>query len=112
MMCICFLEYPSKETVSVNGSSDNIRTQLLIRVIRPTEKNEYGFDLSTHENTHCIQDVRDGTPAYKAGLRKDDLILEINGEWALGIEHSEAVEKILQFPTHVNLLVRNKLNGK
>lgn len=46
-----------------------------------------------------------GYPAEKAGLRKDDYILEVNGESIDKLEHDEVVKKMRAYPNIINLLV-------
>ncbi len=52
-----------------------------------------------------------GLPASKAGLRKGDYILEVNGEQIHVMEHDQVVHKMCQHPNHLDLLVVADLQG-
>lgn len=56
--------------------------------------NEYLF-LSVHQN------VEDGGPAHKAGLKAGDLITHVNGEPVHGLVHTEVVELLLKVTRNV-----------
>lgn len=43
-----------------------------------------------------LQNVEDGGPAHKAGLRAGDLITHVNGEPVHGLVHTEVVELLLK----------------
>lgn len=49
-----------------------------------------------------IQNVEDGGPAHKAGLKAGDLITHVNGEPVHGLVHTEVVELLLK-------VMRNKI---
>ena len=64
------------------------------------------------ENTYYIDQVSVDTPAHKAGLQCGDIILEINGESIRGVSQEDAINKMLTFPKHIELIVAESLNGK
>lgn len=43
-----------------------------------------------------LQNVEDGGPAHKAGLKAGDLITHVNGETVHGLLHTEVVELLLK----------------
>lgn len=48
-------------------------------------------------NILCVtQNVEDGGPAHKAGLKAGDLITHVNGEPVHGLVHTEVVELLLK----------------
>ena len=57
-----------------------------------TADQELGFILWFDDNGHYIEDVTIGTPAYTAGLRQGDRLLEVNHhnveqDWILFLTH-------------------------
>lgn len=50
----------------------------------------------------CInQNVEDGGPAHKAGLKAGDLITHVNGESVHGLVHTEVVELLVKVNNNV-----------
>lgn len=49
------------------------------------------------------QNVEDGGPAHKAGLKAGDLITHVNGEPVHGLVHTEVVELLLKVNDNVCL---------
>lgn len=49
------------------------------------------------------QNVEDGGPAHKAGLRAGDLITHVNGETVHGLVHTEVVELLMKVNKNVCL---------
>ena len=49
------------------------------------------------------QNVEDGGPAHKAGLKAGDLITHVNGEPVHGLVHTEVVELLLKVDHNVCL---------
>lgn len=47
-------------------------------------------------NASLIQNVEDGGPAHKAGLKAGDLITHVNGEAVHGLVHTEVVELLIK----------------
>lgn len=47
------------------------------------------------------QNVEDGGPAHKAGLKAGDLITHVNGEPVHGLVHTEVVELLLKVTHNV-----------
>nr|XP_025949090.1 Na(+)/H(+) exchange regulatory cofactor NHE-RF3 [Dromaius novaehollandiae] len=70
----------------------------------------YGFYLRMKRNTggHVIKDVDSGSPAAKAGLKDNDILVAINGERVEALDHEQVVEKIKQSEEKVALLVVDK----
>lgn len=57
-----------------------------------------------------IQNVDDGGPAHKAGLKAGDLITHVNGEAVHGLVHTEVVELLIKVSSRF-LLRRNKIHN-
>lgn len=47
-------------------------------------------------NASLVQNVEDGGPAHKAGLKAGDLITHVNGEAVHGLVHTEVVELLIK----------------
>ncbi len=76
------------------------------------ELNYYGFNFRTSkEGQHIVNNVIPDYPAYEAGLRDGDYILEVNGELITGLYHNQVIKKILFNLDHVDLLIVNDLDG-
>lgn len=64
-------------------------------------------------NVSCvsfIQNVEDGGPAHKAGLKAGDLITHVNGEPVHGLVHTEVVELLLKVNHNVCLSLNCSYN--
>lgn len=48
------------------------------------------------KNASLVQNVEDGGPAHKAGLKAGDLITHVNGEAVHGLVHTEVVELLIK----------------
>lgn len=57
-----------------------------------------------------IQNVDDGGPAHKAGLKAGDLITHVNGEAVHGLVHTEVVELLIKVSSRF-LLIHNKIHN-
>lgn len=57
-----------------------------------------------------IQNVDDGGPAHKAGLKAGDLITHVNGEAVHGLVHTEVVELLIKVSSRL-LLTHNKIHN-
>ncbi|NXF87166.1 NHRF3 protein, partial [Eubucco bourcierii] len=70
-------------------------------------KDGYGFYLRMEPNTgdHVIKDVDSGSPAAKAGLKDNDILVAVNGEQVDGLDHESVVGKIKQSEVKTTLLV-------
>lgn len=51
------------------------------------------------------QNVEDGGPAHKAGLKAGDLITHVNGEPVHGLVHTEVVELLLKVNHDIRLFL-------
>ncbi|NXX90391.1 NHRF3 protein, partial [Centropus bengalensis] len=72
-------------------------------------KNGYGFYLRMEQNgDHVIKDVDSQSPAAKAGLKDNDILVAINGEQVDGLDHESVVGKIKQSEATITLLVVDK----
>ncbi|NXI37948.1 NHRF3 protein, partial [Galbula dea] len=73
-------------------------------------KSGYGFYLRMEHNPgdHVIKDVDSGSPAAKAGLKDNDILVAVNGEQVDGLDHESVVEKIKQSEAKTTLLVVDK----
>lgn len=49
------------------------------------------------------QNVEDGGPAHKAGLKAGDLITHVNGEAVHGLVHTEVVELLIKVSKNISL---------
>jgi len=58
-----------------------------------------------------INSVVDGGPAFQAGIRDGDYLLEVNEETITGLNHSQALKKVLSNPKYVDLLVITDLDS-
>ncbi|XP_058042354.1 Na(+)/H(+) exchange regulatory cofactor NHE-RF3 [Ahaetulla prasina] len=69
--------------------------------------NGYGFYLRMEENGkgHLIKDIDSDSPAAKAGLRDNDILVAVNGEPIEALDHEAVVEKIRQSGEKTTLLV-------
>lgn len=57
---------------------------------------------------HTIKDVDSGSPAAKAGLKDNDILVAVNGEQVDGLDHESVVGKIQQSEAKTTLLVVDK----
>ncbi|XP_052559666.1 Na(+)/H(+) exchange regulatory cofactor NHE-RF3 [Tympanuchus pallidicinctus] len=73
-------------------------------------KDGYGFYLRMEQNTgdHVIRDVDPKSPAAKAGLKDDDILVAVNGERVDALDHESVVGKIKQSEEKTTLLVVDK----
>lgn len=67
----------------------------------------YGFNLHAEKGKagHFIGSIDEGSPAEAGGLRKNDVIVEVNGSSIENDSHQSLVQKIKSDPTQVTLLV-------
>jgi len=57
---------------------------------------------------HVIKDIDSGSPAAKAGLKDNDILVAVNGEQVDGLDHESVVGKIKQSEAKTTLLVVDK----
>ncbi|WP_340690761.1 S41 family peptidase [Hydrogenobacter thermophilus] len=68
-----------------------------------------GIEISMEKGRPIVVSPIEGTPAYKAGIRPGDIILEINGEDTSNMMLMDVVQKIRGKPgTKVNLTIMRK----
>ncbi|CAI2726709.1 unnamed protein product [Schistosoma spindalis] len=67
----------------------------------------YGFSLQATKGKvgHYISEVDQQSPAFAAGLRDGDYVVEVNGVNIIPYQHQEVVQCILKNPSKVSLLV-------
>ncbi|CAH8495812.1 unnamed protein product [Heterobilharzia americana] len=67
----------------------------------------YGFSLQATKGKigHYITEVDHKSPAYAAGLRDEDFVVEVNGINVVAEQHQSVVQRILKDPLKVSLLV-------
>ncbi|XP_037762156.1 Na(+)/H(+) exchange regulatory cofactor NHE-RF3 isoform X1 [Chelonia mydas] len=72
--------------------------------------NGYGFYLREEQNGngHLIKDIDSGSPAAKAGLKDNDILVAVNGESVEALDHDTVVEKIKRCGEKTTLLVVDK----
>ncbi len=77
------------------------------RLIRTTNNELYGFDLKTFpaDGRHIAKNIVQDSPAHRAGLIDGDIILEINGDSADGLDKNQVISLIKKYPRQVELLV-------
>lgn len=64
------------------------------------------------DGKHLIGNVQTDTVAYRAGVREDDILLEVNNERVDGLDRDQVVARILKHSKHVDLLVLSSLNNE
>ena len=72
-----------------------------------TADQELGFILWFDDNGHYIEDVTIGTPAFAAGLRQGDRLLEVNHHNVEQEEHEAVVELVKESGDMVTLNVQS-----
>ncbi|NXI71560.1 NHRF3 protein, partial [Anseranas semipalmata] len=104
--------YYTSQNMVLNKETANLK--LLPLKPRLTElqkgKNGYGFYLHKEQNTgdHVIKNVDSMSPAAKAGLKDDDILIAVNGERVDALDHESVVGKIKQSEEKTTLLVVDK----
>ncbi|XP_048349306.1 Na(+)/H(+) exchange regulatory cofactor NHE-RF3 isoform X1 [Sphaerodactylus townsendi] len=70
----------------------------------------YGFCLRMEQNAkgHLIKDIDSGSPAAKAGLKENDILVAVNGELVEAMDHNSVVEKIKESGEKTTLLVMDE----
>lgn len=83
----------------------------LCRLSRSSKSEYYGFELKSMkvDGKHIIGNVQPDSIAYRAGLREDDILLEVNNERVDGLDREHVVSKMLKHSKHVDLLVATPL---
>lgn len=76
-------------------------------MVRNHKSDFYGFELKTSKNEgkHYAISIQDDSPASRAGLRENDLIIEVNDEVIVGIDREQVIKKMLKHSKHVDLTV-------
>ncbi|XP_040280898.1 Na(+)/H(+) exchange regulatory cofactor NHE-RF4 isoform X1 [Bufo bufo] len=76
-------------------------------VLRKDANDTFGFHLRMEEDRdgHIIRQVVPGGPAYLAGLRNGDQLLQINGEYVHEQEHIRVVQKVKASGSRLSLTV-------
>jgi len=75
-----------------------------------TDDEELGFILWFDENGHYIEDVTIGTPAFKAGLRQGDRLVEVNNHNVELEDHEAVVQLVIESGNMVTLNVQSVQN--
>ena len=83
-----------------------------ICLTRDSPDSNYGFAFKTFNSRekHFITLVTDNTISSEAGLKKGDLLIEVNGEAILELNHKEVSAKMRSDPLKLNLTVINDMN--
>lgn len=84
-----------------------------VQIKRRSKYDEYGFEFRTDktDGKHICFNVDPDKPAYLAGLRDGDYILEINDEPVSGLWSDAVKMKITAFPRKVDILVVNDIDS-
>ncbi|RNA42558.1 Na(+) H(+) exchange regulatory cofactor NHE, partial [Brachionus plicatilis] len=77
------------------------------QLVRAHKTDFYGFELKSmkNEGKHYTISIQADSPASRAGLRENDLIIEVNEESVIGLEREQVVKKMLKHSKHVDLTV-------
>ena len=76
------------------------------------ELNNYGFNFrAPREGQHLVVNSIPDYPAFEAGIRDGDYILEVNDEIITGLSHNQVVRKILANESYVDLLIVTDLDA-
>eukprot|EP00069_Balaena_mysticetus_P021609 bmy_13817T0 len=72
--------------------------------------NGYGFYLRAgpEQKGQIVKDIDSGSPAEKAGLKNDDLVVAVNGKSVESLDHDSVVEMIKKGGDQTSLLVVDK----
>lgn len=91
--------------MSANGSAAT--ESRLCHVRKMPDFDGYGFNLHAEKGKpgQYIGKVDDGSPAERAGLKRGDRILEVNGNSIAGETHKQVVARIKERPDDAELLV-------
>uniref|UniRef100_A0A493TNA7 PDZ domain containing 1 n=1 Tax=Anas platyrhynchos platyrhynchos TaxID=8840 RepID=A0A493TNA7_ANAPP len=117
--CVMFLlsneetdRYYTSQKMTLNKERANLELLPLKPRLIELQKGEngYGFYLRLEQNTgdHVIKDVDSKSPAAKAGLKDNDILVAVNGERVDALDHESVVGKIKQSETKPTLLVVDK----
>nr|XP_020042548.1 Na(+)/H(+) exchange regulatory cofactor NHE-RF3 isoform X2 [Castor canadensis] len=100
------LDLNGKKTDSVmNGGVETWTQPRICYLVK--EGNSYGFSLKTVQG-QIIKDIDSGSPAEVAGLKKNDLLVAVNGESVETLDHDSVVEMIRKGGDRTSLLVVDK----
>ncbi|XP_009867869.1 PREDICTED: Na(+)/H(+) exchange regulatory cofactor NHE-RF3 [Apaloderma vittatum] len=103
--------YVSQKMVLSKESANLRRLPFKPRLIEIQKgKSGYGFYLRMEQNTgdHVIKDIDSESPAAKADLKDNDILVAVNGEQVDGLDHESVVRKIKQCEAKTTLLVADK----
>ncbi|XP_065718823.1 Na(+)/H(+) exchange regulatory cofactor NHE-RF3 [Patagioenas fasciata] len=104
--------YYTSQKMVLSKESANLRLLPLKPRLIEIQKGEngYGFYLQMKKNSgdHTIKDVDSGSPAAKAGLKDNDILVAVNGEQVDGLDHESVVGKIERSEAKTTLLVVDK----
>lgn len=91
--------------MSANGSAAT--ESRVCHVRKMPDFDGYGFNLHAEKGKpgQYIGKVDDGSPAERAGLKRGDRILEVNGNSITGETHKQVVARIKERPDDAELLV-------
>ncbi len=84
----------------------------LIEIKRKNKHDDYGFEFTTskYDGKHVCINVQPDKPAYLAGLRENDFILEVNDEPVSGLWHDAVSMKMATYPRKIDMLVVEDIN--
>ena len=63
------------------------------------------------KNIPYVVEICDESPAFMAGLKNNDIILEVNGESISDLQHDLIIEKMKSNKYHIHLLVVDNLEN-
>ncbi|XP_007459427.1 PREDICTED: Na(+)/H(+) exchange regulatory cofactor NHE-RF3 isoform X3 [Lipotes vexillifer] len=89
----------------MNGGAQTWTQPRLCYLVK--EGSSYGFSLKTVQG-QIVKDIDSGSPAEKAGLKNNDLVVAVNGESVESLDHDSVVEMIKKGGDQTSLLVVDK----
>eukprot|EP00070_Physeter_catodon_P013650 XP_007130849.1 Na(+)/H(+) exchange regulatory cofactor NHE-RF3 isoform X3 [Physeter catodon] len=89
----------------MNGEAQTWTQPRLCYLVK--EGSSYGFSLKTVQG-QIVKDIDSGSPAEKAGLKNNDLVVAVNGESVESLDHDSVVEMIKKGGDQTSLLVVDK----
>nr|CAB3264767.1 Na(+)/H(+) exchange regulatory cofactor NHE-RF3-like [Phallusia mammillata] len=95
----------SVKSVTMSTTTNKDEVARIIHIVRGKE-NGYGFFLRVKKNQpgEYAGDLVENFASAVCGLREDDLVIAVNGDVVIGMDHSEVVKMVKTIPYHVVLV--------